>query len=98
MKLGLLRAVLTALSLSLVILPVAAQDFRGAVSGTVSDSSGTVLPGVTITVRNVDTNVAVNTVTDERGGYQVRYLNAGTYDVQAQLEGLQTVVRKGISV
>ena len=93
-----LLTVLTALVLSLIVLPAFAQDFRGAVSGTVTDSTGAVLPGVTITVRNVDTNVAVNTVTDARGAYQVRYLNAGTYDVQAQLEGLQTVVRKGVGV
>jgi len=95
---GLLRAVFTALVLSLIVLPAAAQDFRGAVSGTITDSSGAVLPGVTVSVKNVDTNVAVQTVTDARGTYQVRYLNAGTYEVQAQLEGLQTVVRKGVGV
>ncbi len=75
-----------------------AQDFRGAVSGTITDSTGAVLPGVTVTVTNTETNVAATTVTDARGAYQVRYLNAGTYNVQAQLEGLQTVQRKGISV
>jgi len=51
-----------------------------------------------VTVTNTETNVAATTVTDGRGGYQIRYLAAGTYDVQAQLEGLQTVVRKGIDV
>jgi len=95
---GLLRAVLSALVLSLILFPAAAQDFRGAVSGTVTDSSGGVLPGVTITVTNTETNVAATTVTDGRGAYQIRYLAAGTYNVQAQLEGLQTVVRKGIDV
>lgn len=95
---GLLRAVLSALLLSLVILPAAAQDFRGTISGTATDSSGGVLPGVTITVTNTETNVAATTVTDGSGAYQIRYLAVGTYDVQAQLEGLQTVVRKGIDV
>jgi hypothetical protein len=93
----LLRAVLSAF-LFLLIRPVMAQDFRGAISGTVTDSTGGVLPGVTITITNVATNVATTTVTDERGIYLVRYLNAGVYDVQAQLEGLQTVARKGIDV
>ena len=88
------------LTLLLVFLPLvaSAQDFRGALTGTVTDSTGAVLPGVTITVTNAETNVATTTVTDERGAWQVRYLNAGTYDVQAQLEGLQTVQRKAIKV
>jgi len=89
-----------ALTLLLLILPtpVAAQDFRGAITGTVTDPTGAVLPGVTITVTNADTNVSTTTLTDERGAFQVRYLNAGTYNVQAQLEGLQTVQQKGINV
>lgn len=96
-RIGLMSAALTFLLLILPT-PVSAQDFRGAITGTVTDSTGAVLPGVTVEVRNVDTNVATTTVTDERGAYQVRYLNAGTYNVQAQLEGLQTVRRNGINV
>jgi hypothetical protein len=95
---GLLSTVLSALVLILFTIPAAAQDFRGAIRGTVSDSSGAVLPGVTVTVTNVDTNVAQTVVTDERGGYQVRYLNAGTYSVQAELSGLQSVIQRGINV
>ncbi len=79
-------------------LVVSAQDFRGAITGTITDSTGAVLPGVTVTVTNVETNVAATTVTDGRGAYQIRYLNAGTYNVQAQLEGLQTVQQNGVSV
>lgn len=94
----LLCAVLTALVFFSITTPAAAQDFRGAVSGTVTDSTGALLPGVTVTITNVDTNVAANTVTDERGTFAVRYLNAGTYNVQAQLEGLQTMVRRGVQV
>jgi hypothetical protein len=95
---GLLHWVLSALVLVLVCLPAAAQDFRGAISGTVTDASGGVLPGVSVTITNVETNVSTDTVTDERGGYIVRHLNAGTYDVKAHLDGLATVVRKGIAV
>ncbi len=77
---------------------LSAQDSRGGVAGTVTDSSGGVLPGVTITVKNVETNVASNAVTDGKGFYQVRYLNSGTYSVEAQLEGFKPVLRKGIVV
>ncbi|HVE70094.1 MAG TPA: carboxypeptidase-like regulatory domain-containing protein [Thermoanaerobaculia bacterium] len=95
---GLLSSVLGALVLVLVCLPAAAQDFRGAISGTVTDASGGVLPGVTVTITNVETNVSNDTITDERGAFIMRYLNAGTYDVKAHLEGLATVQRKGIQV
>ncbi|HEX8411795.1 MAG TPA: TonB-dependent receptor [Thermoanaerobaculia bacterium] len=96
---GLLYAVLSALVL--ILFPFAAasaQDFRGAISGTVTDAAGGVLPGVTVTVTNVETNVSNDTITDERGAFIVRHLNAGTYNVQAQLEGLQTMQRRGVSV
>jgi Carboxypeptidase regulatory-like domain len=97
-RIGLWLAAIAALIVSVPVVPVAAQDFRGAVSGTISDASGGVLPGVTITVTNVETNVATTTVTDDRGAYSVRYLNAGTYNVQAELEGLQTVLQRGVSI
>ena len=95
---GLLYTVLSALVLVCLSLPAVAQDFRGAISGTVTDASGGVLPGVTVTITNAETNVSVDAVTDARGAFTVRHLNPGTYNVQAQLEGLQTVQRKGITV
>src|SRR5204863_4416869 len=51
-----------------------AQDFRGAITGRAMDNSGAVLPGVTITVTNVATNVASTTVTNGEGDYTVPYL------------------------
>ena len=97
-RIGLLFAVLSALFLIVPPAAVDAQDFRGALSGTITDPTGGVLPGVTVTVTNAETNVSTTAITDERGTWQVRYLNAGTYNVQAQLEGLQTVQQKGIQV
>ena len=75
-----------------------AQDFRGAISGTVADSTGAVLPGVAVTVTRVDTNVTSNAFTDGKGVYSVRYLNSGVYTVSAKLDGFKTVMRKGIEV
>ena len=86
------------LVLSILTIPAAAQDFRGAISGTVTDSSGGVLPGVTVTVTNTETNIAVTVVTDHRGAFQVRPLNPGTYNVSAMLEGMRTVERKAVPV
>jgi outer membrane receptor protein involved in Fe transport len=92
-----LRSLLAAVILILASTAVA-QDFRGAITGSVKDSSGGALPGVTLTVTNVETNVASTTVTDAKGIYQVRYLLSGSYAVEARLEGFKPVVQKGITV
>jgi hypothetical protein len=75
-----------------------AQDFRGTILGTVTDSQGGVLPGVAVTVTNLGTNVAQTVTTDSKGGYRVAYLNSGSYSVSAELQGFKTVLRKPIEV
>ena len=70
---------------------LAAQDFRGSIAGTVVDSTGGALPGVTVTVTNVDTRVSQTLVTDSRGFYEALYLNPGTYAVSAELSGFKKV-------
>src|SRR5207247_2290943 len=94
---GLLCAVLTLLCLTIAA-TTSAQDFRGGITGRVTDSSGAVLPGVTITVTNAETNVTGVVVTDAKGFYQVLHLNSGPYSVEAKLEGFKPVVRKGLTV
>jgi Carboxypeptidase regulatory-like domain len=78
--------------------PVSAQDFRGGIRGTVLDATGGVLPGVTVTVTNSATGVSQTVVTDDKGLYEVLYLNAGSYAVKAELSGFKTVVRAGYDV
>jgi len=75
-----------------------AQDYRGTIKGRIVDNSGGELPGVSVTITNVETNVSANATTDAKGFYRVPYLNAGKYDVSAKLTGLQPTARKGISV
>jgi hypothetical protein len=84
----------------LVLVPLAAtgQDFRGGVRGTIADATGGVLPGVTVTVTNAETKVAQTAVTDDKGQFEVLYLNPGTYTVSAELSGFKTVVRTGNEV
>ncbi len=89
---------LLAAFLVVIALPASAQDFRGALSGTLTDSTGSVLPGASVTVTNESTSVATTLATDSQGFYQARYLNSGTYSVLAKLDGFKTVVRKGIEV
>ena len=70
--------------------PVAAQSAAtGTVEGIVKDPTGGVLPGVTVIVRNMETNVSRETVTDEGGRYRAAALQPGRYEVSAELAGFE---------
>src|SRR4051812_6003126 len=70
----------------------------GQISGTIKDSSGGVLPGVTVTVTNVGTSVAKTAVTDERGAYVVTGLPVGSYKIAAELQGFRRAEKVGLDV
>ena len=78
--------------------PAPAQDTTGTILGTVTDSSGAVLPGVTVTVKNVDTSQVRTVVSDTAGRYRLPLLSPGRYEVTSQLSGFQTMVRSGITL
>src|SRR4030095_340334 len=59
-------------------------------AGTSSDSSGALLPGVTVTARNVNTGVSLSVITNEAGSYSFASLQPGTYRVTAMLPGFST--------
>ena len=67
----------------------AAQD-PGSIQGTITDTSGGILPGVTVTATNTQTQRSRVVVSDARGEYRIRTLEAGSYDVQAVLPGFRT--------
>src|SRR5216684_3264304 len=54
--------------------PLGAQQFKASVNGNVTDQQRAMLPGVSVTILNVDTNVPVETVTDPKGVYEVQDL------------------------
>jgi hypothetical protein len=74
------------------------QSTGGTISGTVTDASGAVLPGVAVVVTNADTSLARTVVTDGRGRYVAPDLQPGPYNVKGALEGFATVIRSGISL
>ncbi len=76
----------------------AAQGTNAALSGTVTDDQGGVLPGVTVTVRNADTGTVRTVVTEVDGQYRVPALLPGRYDVTAELAGFSTVSAAGINL
>jgi hypothetical protein len=86
------------LALAAASLNASAQDFRGGITGRILDSQNARLPGVTVTVTNVATNVASTTTTNGEGDYAVLFLNPGTYKVTAELSGFKKIARDGIEV
>src|SRR5947207_10793188 len=93
------RRVIVVCLLGSLFLParISAQA-TGAIAGLVSDSSGAVLPGVTIEVTSPDTGQVRAAVTAGDGFYTVPLLNPGPYQVKATLAGFRTTVRDGIVV
>ncbi|MCC6162399.1 MAG: TonB-dependent receptor [Acidobacteria bacterium] len=91
-----------ALCLCLVLLvgalPASAQNITGRIGGRVTDSSGGVLPGVTVTLLNEATGISRTVITDESGTYLATSLQVGAYSVTAELEGFRRQQRTGISL
>jgi hypothetical protein len=86
------------LSLSPGIAHAQARLTGADLSGTVVDQVGGVLPGTTITVTNLDTNLVRSVTTDERGRYTVAALPPGTYRIVATIPGFVTETRDQVSL
>ena len=65
------------------------QAITAKVVGTVSDPSGAVIPGAKATIRNVRTNQARTTTTDELGNYEFSFLPVGAYRLLVEAAGFQ---------
>src|SRR6266508_2984876 len=74
------------------------QAANAAMEGTVTDSSGGVLPGVTVTVTNLDTGLERSMVTNEKGLYRAPLLPLGNYRVVAELQGFKKYEQSGVKV
>src|ERR1700720_3033843 len=74
------------------------QVNTGTISGVVQDTSGAVIGGATVTVRNVDTGIATTITSDVGGRYVVPNLTVGNYEVRGQQAGFRTEIRSGITL
>ncbi|HSK09069.1 MAG TPA: carboxypeptidase-like regulatory domain-containing protein, partial [Vicinamibacterales bacterium] len=83
---GLVALFALALVCMLAATPLAAQETRGAIEGTITDASGAVLPGVTVEARGASGGLFTST-TDARGAYRFPSLAPGSYVVTATLQG-----------
>ena len=84
---------------TLVVLPAASAYAQGEaiVSGTVADTTGGVLPGVTVTATHEASGNTFTAVTDERGGYRLP-VRVGLYRITAELPGFTTFTRSGVEL
>jgi hypothetical protein len=82
--------------LFIAAIPMLAQVPTATLRGVVKDSSGGVVPGTTITVRNVDTNQTRSVTSAGDGTYYAPALPVGHYDVQATHTGFKTDTTEGL--
>src|SRR5947208_2493927 len=95
-----IRAILGFLLLALPAVPLTAraQATTGTISGTVTDESKAVLPGVTVVVRNTETGATRALTTDARGGFRALNLPPGIYTATAELQGFTAARRDNLTV
>ncbi len=74
------------------------QAINGTIEGTVTDESGGALPGVTVTVANLDTGDTRVVVTSESGVYRAPLLPLGPYRISAELQGFKKFEQQGLSL
>ena len=91
-----LQRLLAVAMLLLAGTPAFAQFERSAISGTIRDSQGGVMPGVTVTATNIGSGVAETAVSDDSGFYTFSTLLPGQYNISAELQGFKKASRTGV--
>src|SRR5438105_8248795 len=93
------RVTVAILSLLLMVSTHAiAQTSNATVGGTVSDATGALIPGVSVTATNVATGIVTTVLTNEAGAYQFASLQTGTYKIVAELSGFQTQTYNNVAL
>jgi len=91
---------LAALIVSVTVAHLLAQSqaVNGTIEGTITDQSGAALPGVSVTVTNVDTGDTRVVVSNEAGVYRAPLLPLGRYRVAAELAGFKKFEQQGLTL
>src|SRR5205085_7847216 len=74
-----------------------AQVLYGSIVGNVKDSTGAVVPQVTVTVVNKETNLTRQATTDEAGGYSFTNIQTGNYSLKISQQGFKTFEQTEVS-
>jgi len=92
-------ALFASLLLMLALAPGAlAQGITGSITGTVTDATGAIVAGATVTVRNVDTNAIRTVTTSDAGSYTVPQLHPGNYSVRVDKAGFKLYEQSSVTV
>src|SRR5260370_23832556 len=75
-----------------------AQTTFASITGTVTDSTGGVVRGVTVTATNVETNLKTTARSNEDGNYTIAQLKEGTYTVRAEAAGFKSFVEDKVAL
>ncbi|HEV1994472.1 MAG TPA: TonB-dependent receptor, partial [Candidatus Acidoferrum sp.] len=94
----LLACIFASLLLATSVAQAQGVGSSGDIKGTVTDSSGSVLPKVPVVAVETERGSRRTAMTDDSGEYRVTGLSPGTYDVSAKLPGFQTAIRRGVTV
>ncbi len=92
MRRSLARMFLSSFLLLLMPLVVLAQTERGSISGVVTDSTGAVVPGATVTITNLATKSSQTLTTNDQGLYEAPFMLPATYKITAAAPGFSTSV------
>src|SRR5690348_441645 len=84
--------------LALTVFAAVAQEFRGTINGTVTDPSGTGIPGAKVTVKNNATNEQTSVTTSDSGDYTAPFLLPGMYTMTVEAKGFKTATRNDVQV
>ena len=88
--------ILTALLLAAA--PLRAQVDSGSILGTITDESGAVVSGASVTLTNEGTAASLTTMTGSDGSYKFTPVKIGSYKLEVSLKGFQPITAKGIVV
>lgn len=97
-KRTLVNCVLTAVLLFPISLAMLAQTDTGRILGSVSDSSGALVPGATVVITDVDRGTSRTLTTNDAGEYAAPNLLAGNYMIRASASGFKTIERRDVRV
>src|SRR5262249_47776077 len=92
------KIVLTILLCACVAMQAFSQSSNARLSGTVSDPTGAVLPGVEVTATNSATGVVTTVLSNDAGAYNFASLLPGTYTIAASLPSFQTQTFKDVTL
>ena len=89
---------IAALLLSILIPAAFAQDFRGTISGQVTDETGAAIPGAKVRAIQRNTNTSIERETNADGFYSLPFLMPSIYDIEVTAQGFRTMRRANVEL